>query len=91
MPSNALIVSLCLKQHWHTMEVPHPKNVSEDGKLLLLLLRFSKNQETTTEPPFSSFQYAVSIPEGMLSFYLLLSAFSQVLRKQLTCLMRTVL
>lgn len=56
---------------------------------LLLLLRFSKNQEMTTEPPFSSFQYTVSIPEGMLSFYLLLSAFSQVLRK--TCLMRTVL
>lgn len=58
---------------------------------LLLLLRFSKNQEMTTEPPFSSFQYTVSIPEGMLSFYLPLSAFSQVLRKQLTCLMRTVL
>lgn len=75
------------------MEVSHPKNIPEDEKAVDATEVFQKPgyDNRTTFFFFFFSKYAVSIPEGKLSFYLPLPSFSQVLRKQLTCLIRTVL
>lgn len=74
------------------MEVSHPKNIPEDEKAVAATEVFQKpGYDNRTTFFFFFSKYAVSIPEGKLSFYLPLPSFSQVLRKQLTCLIRTVL